>query len=73
MLTHLDCSRCDERYETGRVHTVCRCGAPLLARYDLAAAAHELRPGHLALREPTMWRYREVLPAAGGRDAGDPG
>jgi threonine synthase len=61
-LTHLECSKCDERYETGRVHTVCRCGAPLLARYDLAAAAHELRPGHLALREPTMWRYREVLP-----------
>jgi threonine synthase len=21
-----------------------------------------MRPGHLALREPTMWRYREVLP-----------
>lgn len=62
LLTHLDCSRCDERYEAGRVHTVCRCGAPLLARYDLARAAHELRPGHLALREPTMWRYREVLP-----------
>ncbi|MFI4945218.1 MAG: threonine synthase [Burkholderiales bacterium] len=61
-MTHLECSKCDERYETGRVHTVCRCGAPLLARYDLAAAAHELRPGHLALREPTMWRYREVLP-----------
>ncbi len=62
MLTHLDCSRCSERYEAGRIHTVCRCGAPLLARYDLARAAHELRPGHLALREPTMWRYREVLP-----------
>jgi threonine synthase len=62
MLTHLECSKCGERYEPGRVHTVCRCGAPLFARYDLARAAHELRPGHLALREPTLWRYREVLP-----------
>jgi threonine synthase len=62
MLTHLECSKCDRRYEAGRVLTVCECGAPLLARYDLARAAHEMRPGQLALREPTMWRYREVLP-----------
>jgi threonine synthase len=62
MLTHLDCTKCDKRYEPGRVYTVCACGAPLYPRYDLARAAHEMRPGHLALREPTMWRYREVLP-----------
>jgi threonine synthase len=62
MLTHLDCTRCDKRYEPGRVYTVCSCGAPLYPRYDLAAAALEMRPGHLELREPTMWRYREVLP-----------
>jgi threonine synthase len=64
MLTHLDCTKCDERYEPGHVYTVCRCGAPLYARYDLERAAHEMRPGHLSLREPTMWRYREVLPLA---------
>jgi threonine synthase len=62
MLTHLDCTKCGKRYEPGRVYTVCECGAPLYSRYDLAAAAREMRPGHLALREPTMWRYREVLP-----------
>jgi len=64
MLTHLDCTKCDKRYEPGRVYTVCSCGAPLYARYDLARAALEMRPGHLELREPTMWRYREVLPLA---------
>ena len=62
MLTHLDCTKCDKRYQPGRVYTVCSCGAPLYARYDLARAALEMRPGHLELREPTMWRYREVLP-----------
>ena len=61
-LTHLDCSKCDKRYEPGRVLNLCTCGAPLLARYDLERAAKDMRPGHLALREPTMWRYREVLP-----------
>jgi threonine synthase len=64
MLTHLDCTKCDKRYQPGRVYTVCSCGAPLYARYDLARAALEMRPGHLELREPTMWRYREVLPLA---------
>ncbi len=53
MLTHLDCTRCDKRYEPGRVYTVCSCGAPLYPRYDLARAAHEMRPGQLALREPS--------------------
>jgi threonine synthase len=63
MLTHLECSKCGARHEAGRVHTVCgSCGAPLFARYDLARAAREMRPGHLELREPSMWRYREVLP-----------
>jgi threonine synthase len=62
MLTHLDCTKCGKQHEAGQVHTVCTCGAPLYARYDLARAALEMRPGHLALREPTLWRYREVLP-----------
>ena len=62
MLTHLECTRCDRRYEPGRSSTLCECGGPLFARYDLARAALEMRPGHLALREPTLWRYREVLP-----------
>jgi threonine synthase len=62
MLTHLECTKCGKQHPPGRPHTVCECGGPLFARYDLARAAHEMRPGQLALREPTLWRYREVLP-----------
>ncbi len=59
----LDCTRCDRRYEPGPVLNVCTgCGAPLFARYDLERAAKNMRPGHLALREPTLWRYDDVLP-----------
>ncbi len=61
-LTHLDCTKCDRRYEPGRVLNLCECGGPLFARYDLERAAKDMRPGHLALREPTMWRYDNVLP-----------
>jgi threonine synthase len=62
MLTHLECTKCGKHHAADRPQTVCECGAPLFARYDLASAAHEMRPGQLALREPTLWRYREVLP-----------
>lgn len=41
---------------------MCECGGPLFARYDLDKAAKNMRPGHLALREQTMWRYDDVLP-----------
>src|SRR5262249_50045740 len=62
-LTHLACTRCSRRYPPGKiVHTCEDDGAPLFARYDLERAAKNMRPGHLALREPTLWRYDDVLP-----------
>jgi threonine synthase len=45
-----------------RRHHLCRCGAPLLARYDLPAIRRAWARESLASREPSMWRYREVLP-----------
>ena len=60
--THLECTKCPETYEKGQRLNLCKCGAPLFARYDLKAAALEMRPGHLELREKSLWRYREVLP-----------
>lgn len=63
-LTHLECSRCGQAYESQQVQTVSACcGKPLLARYDLARARREWTRESLAGREPTMWRYHEVLPA----------
>jgi threonine synthase len=61
-LTHLECTKCGRHYEPGQVLNLCECGAPLFARYNLDRAAKNMRPGHLALREPTLWRYDDVLP-----------
>jgi len=41
---------------------MCTCGAPLLARYDLEAAARTFSPAGIARREPDFWRYSELLP-----------
>jgi threonine synthase len=67
-LTHLECTRCPRKYPAGQILNLCECGAPLFARYDLERAAKDMRPGHLALREPTLWRYKDVLPV---EDPGD--
>ncbi|HEV2493073.1 MAG TPA: threonine synthase [Terriglobia bacterium] len=63
-LTHLECGRCGKRFEPGKLYNLCDCGAPLLARYDLAAAARTLRREQMGSRPATLWRYREVLPVA---------
>ena len=65
-LTHLECSRpsCGRTHEHTHTHHLCAaCGAPLLARYDLAAARRTLNLDALSGRENSMWRYEEVLPA----------
>ncbi len=61
-LLRLDCTKCHRQYAPGAVHNLCECGGPLFARYDLERAAKDMRPGHLALREPSLWRYDNVLP-----------
>jgi len=59
-LTHLECSACGTRYEADRLHNLCRCGHPLLVRYDLGAVA--VRPEEIAARRPGLWRWAELLP-----------
>jgi len=63
-LSHLECPKCGATYPADEPANLCSCGSPLLARYDLARAAAELSRDALAGREPTMWRYRELLPVA---------
>ena len=65
--SHLDCSvPCGAGPYDPRVEQhLCTCGAPLLARYNLDAA-RTWRRDSLAGREPTMWRYRELMPLFDG-------
>ena len=62
-ITHLECSRCKKTYPHNQLRNLCDCGGPLLARYDLRAAAKTLTREALRSREANMWRYEEVLPS----------
>src|SRR5438874_10297570 len=61
--SHLECSvPCGApALDPRQRHFLCSCGAPLLARYDLDKARSWSRDS-LKGREPTMWRYRELMP-----------
>lgn len=61
-LTHLECPECERDFPANVLQTLCPCGAPLSARYDLERAAAELTKEELAERPPSLWRYRELLP-----------
>ncbi len=61
-LTELECPRCHRRHDADRVSGVCDCGSPLLVRYDLDEVRAGLTKDEVAAREPTLWRYHELLP-----------
>ena len=66
-MTHLQCSRgaCARPLPHASLQNLCpHCKAPLLARYDLSAAARTLALDSVRGRLNTMWRYEEVLPPA---------
>jgi threonine synthase len=61
--SHLECGHCGALHDRDKLWNLCtKCGKPLLARYDIAAASKALSRAALAGREPTLWRYREMLP-----------
>lgn len=60
-MPHLTCFLCGKTYDASQVQTVCPDdGRPL--RVDLDLTPESFRKEWLKDREPTMWRYREVLP-----------
>jgi len=62
-LSHLECSRCHIQYEAEKIRNLCpKCNKPLLARYNMKAAKGEVDREKISIRNPNLWRYREMLP-----------
>jgi threonine synthase len=62
-LTHLECTRCGATHPADaplRLSPCCE--KPLYPRYDLDAIRPTFRLEAVRCREPTLWRYAEVLP-----------
>jgi threonine synthase len=62
-MIHLECTRCGVSYDPDRLWGLSPCcDKPLYARYDLERIGRTFRPDSLRGREPSLWRYAEVLP-----------
>ncbi|HEX5131478.1 MAG TPA: threonine synthase [Candidatus Krumholzibacteria bacterium] len=63
LLIHLECSHCGQRADADTPANLCTaCKRPLLARYDLAAAARAIDRTRLAGRSRGVWRFPELQP-----------
>lgn len=63
--THLVCTLCGTAHDARVLQTVSSCcQKPLYAAYDLEGASRAVSREALGSREATLWRYRELLPAA---------
>ncbi|HZY43764.1 MAG TPA: threonine synthase [Anaerolineae bacterium] len=63
-LTHLECSECHRTYDPNVLQTICpEDKSPLLVRYDLDRAKHELDRDQFGSPRPnSLWRWFELLP-----------
>lgn len=61
-VSHLYCPKCEATYDTEQQHQLCTCGSPLLVDYDWEQLKADWKPEDLVKREPSLWRYHELLP-----------
>ena len=65
---HLECSHCAQIYDPDLPQNLCtECGKPLFARYALDKIAQTWDKASLSERDPSMWRYAELLPVVDSR------
>lgn len=60
-VTHLESAIDGTKLEAGNLHGM-HAGRPIWVRYNLPAIRAAVTPEMLAKREPSLWRYRELLP-----------
>lgn len=63
MITELECTLCGGKFDSEQLLGLSPCcRKPLYPRYDLSALKSRFTPDAVRCREPTLWRYSEVLP-----------
>jgi threonine synthase len=65
-VTHLECSLTGERYDAAKIQDLSSAGKPLLVRYDLDRLHGVVSREMFDSRDPTMWKWRELLPLPEG-------
>lgn len=61
----LQCASCSATYEPDAGLGGCACGGRLLVTYDLASLRNTFKKEQLLTAAPSLWRYKNLLPADG--------
>jgi threonine synthase len=62
-ITNLQCAKCGKKVNYDSIWNTCpACGKPFVVLYDLKKIKKTLKKEDLKNREPTIWRYHELLP-----------
>lgn len=67
-VSHLYCPKCNETYSADEQQNLCHCGSPLLVQYSLDSLKDNWSKDDLKEREPSLWRYHELLPVKNKRN-----
>jgi threonine synthase len=62
LVTHLECSLCNRKFQADKACNLCECGGPLLVRYNLALLRETWSLDSFASAPDSMWRYAPALP-----------
>jgi len=62
-ISHLQCAQCGKKANYDTVWNTCpACSKPFVVIYDLKKLKKSIKKDDLKTREPTIWRYHELLP-----------
>ena len=61
-ISHLECPQCRRKHSHESVASICVCGSPLFAVYDLGSVRADLAKNEFPSNVNSMWRYSQLLP-----------
>ena len=61
-ISHLECPQCRRKHSPESVASICVCGSPLFAVYDLVGVREDLVKNDFPSNMNSMWRYSQLLP-----------
>ncbi len=68
-LSHIRCSACNKKQDSSQYETRCTsCGSVLQIEYNLEQVKDTLSRRKLKKRQPTIWKYHEILPVQSPAD-----
>lgn len=62
LLSYLECTYCNKRYNHTEIHTLCDCGKVLYSRYDLENAKETVTKASFGSRKRNIFRIGELMP-----------